>query len=43
MKKMSMIDLIASWLILIGPLVIGGGFAIWGFSDGSKTLALWVG
>jgi hypothetical protein len=36
-------DIAIFWLSLLGPLLIGTGLAIWGFTDGSKTLAIWIG
>jgi hypothetical protein len=39
-KKMSVA---IAWFVIIGPLLIGGGLSIWGFGDGNRTFALWIG
>jgi len=31
------------WLVIIGPLLVGVGLSIWGFSDGNRSHALWFG
>jgi hypothetical protein len=31
------------WLVIFGTVLIGAGLSIWGFPDGNRTLALWVG
>jgi hypothetical protein len=36
-------DIAITWLLVIGPLLIAVGLAVWGFVDGSRMLALWIG
>jgi hypothetical protein len=38
-----MIDLFANGLLVLGPTIFGLGLAIWGFTHGNKTTALWTG
>ena len=42
MKRKTM-DIAITWLLVLGPLLIGAGLAIWGFVDSSRTIALWTG
>lgn len=36
-------DFAIFWLAILGPILIGAALAIWGFADGSKTFAIWLG
>lgn len=36
-------DVAINWLVVLGPLLIGAGLAVWGFADGNRSLALWIG
>ncbi len=36
-------DFAILWLPVLGALLIGAGLAIWGFTDGNRTIALWIG
>jgi hypothetical protein len=39
----SSIDTAFNWLMVVGPLLVTAGLSIWGFSDGNRSLALWLG
>lgn len=41
--KCKTMDVAITWLLVVGPLLIAVGLAVWGFVDASRTLALWVG
>lgn len=36
-------DFAITWLGILGPLVFAVGLAIWGFTDGNRIIALWIG